>query len=232
MRWKGQKKKVVPSGSIKALDELLDLPHLYVLLRNVLTHRGQRSMHFLEVAIHSEVNKKKETKNVDLLAVLYLRLYLLRPQESFVKQRSRRCLVLSHRPPMKRKLDEHEDSRKRLKLTGSGSKSPESPATTSKSPPLLEMEVGPNASEDIKGKGKKKEESKDSSKPHDQKIRHPHRRINKLVPPRPYPTVPASVSATGPRSNHKEGKNLICITRKTSLACYLRRCKDVIIKDG
>ena len=34
-------KKVLPSGSIKALDELLDLPHLYVLLRNVLTHRGR-----------------------------------------------------------------------------------------------------------------------------------------------------------------------------------------------
>ena len=36
-----EKKVVVPSGSIKALDELLDLPHLYVLLRNVLTHRGR-----------------------------------------------------------------------------------------------------------------------------------------------------------------------------------------------
>lgn len=34
-----EKKELVPSGSIKALDELLDLPHLYVLLRNVLTHR-------------------------------------------------------------------------------------------------------------------------------------------------------------------------------------------------
>ena len=36
-----EKKELVPSGSIKALDELLDLPHLYVLLRNVLTHRGR-----------------------------------------------------------------------------------------------------------------------------------------------------------------------------------------------
>jgi hypothetical protein len=36
-----EKKRGVPSGSIKALDELLDLPHLYVLLRNVLTHRGR-----------------------------------------------------------------------------------------------------------------------------------------------------------------------------------------------
>ncbi|KAH0584427.1 hypothetical protein H2248_009968 [Termitomyces sp. 'cryptogamus'] len=58
------------------------------------------------------------------------------------------------------------------------------------------------------------------------------RRINKLVPPRPFPTVPSSVSATGPRSAHKEGKNLICITRKTALGAYLRRCKDVVLKDG
>lgn len=58
------------------------------------------------------------------------------------------------------------------------------------------------------------------------------RRINKLVPPRPFPTVPTSVSATGPRPAHKEGKNYICLTRKTPLGAYMRRCKDVIIKDG
>ncbi|KAJ7043023.1 hypothetical protein C8F04DRAFT_27336 [Mycena alexandri] len=57
-------------------------------------------------------------------------------------------------------------------------------------------------------------------------------RINKLTPARPFPTVPTSVSATGPRSAHKEGKNLICITRKTPLTAYLRRCKNVIINDG
>lgn len=54
----------------------------------------------------------------------------------------------------------------------------------------------------------------------------------KLAPPRPFPTVPTSVSATGPRSAHVEGKNYICITRKTPLGAYLRRCKDVILKDG
>ena len=58
------------------------------------------------------------------------------------------------------------------------------------------------------------------------------RKIKKLAPPRPYPTVPASVSATGPRSAHSEGKNYVCITRKTPLAAYLRRCKDVIQNDG
>lgn len=54
----------------------------------------------------------------------------------------------------------------------------------------------------------------------------------KLAPPRPYPTVPASVSATGPRSTHHEKKNYIAITRKTKLAAYLRRCKDLVLKDG
>ena len=57
-------------------------------------------------------------------------------------------------------------------------------------------------------------------------------RIRKLAPQRPYPTVPTSVSATGPRSAHVEGKNYICITRKTPLGAYLRRCKDVVLKDG
>ncbi|KAF5372887.1 hypothetical protein D9758_001512 [Tetrapyrgos nigripes] len=60
----------------------------------------------------------------------------------------------------------------------------------------------------------------------------PRKNRRKLTAPRPFPTVPTSVSASGPRSAHTEGKNLICITRKTSLGNYLRRCKDVIIKDG
>lgn len=60
----------------------------------------------------------------------------------------------------------------------------------------------------------------------------PAHRVNKLVPPRPFPTVPAGVSATGPRSAHHEGKNYITVTRKTKLGSYLRRCKDVVLKDG
>lgn len=58
------------------------------------------------------------------------------------------------------------------------------------------------------------------------------RRRNKLAPPRPWPTVARADSATGPRSAHKEGKNYICITRKTNLGAYLRRCKDLVLKDG
>jgi hypothetical protein len=62
--------------------------------------------------------------------------------------------------------------------------------------------------------------------------RTPKHRVNKLVPPRPFPTRPTSVSATGPRSAHQEGKNYITVTRKTKLGSYLRRCKDVILKNG
>ncbi|KAI0355035.1 hypothetical protein OH77DRAFT_339908 [Trametes cingulata] len=60
----------------------------------------------------------------------------------------------------------------------------------------------------------------------------PQHKVRKLVPPRPFPTVPTSVSASGPRSAHTEGKNYICVTRRTELGAYLRRCKDVFLKDG
>ena len=94
---------------------------------------------------------------------------------------------------------EHEDARKRLKLAdGLSSKTQ---ATTSDSLPLLEQEVGPNASEDIESKERKMKEPKDRPKPH----HHPHRRINKLVLPKPFPMVPTSVSATGPRSRDYQG---------------------------
>ena len=62
--------------------------------------------------------------------------------------------------------------------------------------------------------------------------RTPRHKVNKLAPPRPLPTVPAGVSSTGPRSAHHEGKNYITVTRKTKLGSYLRRCKDVILKNG
>lgn len=60
----------------------------------------------------------------------------------------------------------------------------------------------------------------------------PRSKIRKLAPPRPFPTVPTSASATGPRSAHSEGKNRICVTRKTELGMYLRRCKEVVLNDG
>lgn len=56
--------------------------------------------------------------------------------------------------------------------------------------------------------------------------------VRKLAPSRPFPVVPTSVSASGPKSAHHEGKNLICVTRKTSLAAYLRKCKQLVMEDG
>lgn len=57
-------------------------------------------------------------------------------------------------------------------------------------------------------------------------------KINKLAAPRPFPAVAASASATGPCSSHTEGKNYICLTRKTSLGAYMRRCKNLVVNDG
>ncbi|KAG7453003.1 uncharacterized protein BT62DRAFT_41093 [Guyanagaster necrorhizus] len=69
---------------------------------------------------------------------------------------------------------------------------------------------------------RKNESSTDQPKP----------KRRRLSAPRPFPIVPASVSATGPRSAHKEGKNLICVTRKMALGAYMRRCKDLALRDG
>jgi len=62
----------------------------------------------------------------------------------------------------------------------------------------------------------------------------PERRekFRKLAPPRPFPTLPISMSASGPKSAHKDGKNLICITRHTPLAAYLSRCKKLLVDEG
>lgn len=82
------------------------------------------------------------------------------------------------------------------------------------------------------GKDSEKEEEHEHGPGPIRTSRTPNHRVKKLIPPRPYPTVPAGVSATGPRSAHHEGKNYITITRKTKLGSYLRRCKDVVLKDG
>ena len=51
----------------------------------------------------------------------------------------------------------------------------------------------------------------------------------KLAPKRPFPSVARSVNASGPKSSHHEGANLICVSRKTPLARYLKRCKELLI---
>jgi len=60
----------------------------------------------------------------------------------------------------------------------------------------------------------------------------PKPKIIKLNPARPYPTVPTSSSATVPKSRRAEGRNKICVTRRTELGSYLRQCRDVLTKDG
>ena len=60
----------------------------------------------------------------------------------------------------------------------------------------------------------------------------PKPKIVKLKPARPYPTVPTSSSATVPKSRRAEGRNKICVTRRTELGSYLRQCRSVLTKDG
>jgi ribonuclease P/MRP protein subunit RPP20 len=102
------------------------------------------------------------------------------------------------------------------------------------SPSLVNNGDSSNSAKGPQKKGKEKVLNAKiaESTTHETPATKPKHKIKKLVPPRPFPTVPASVSATGPRSAHKEGKNYICITRKTPLGAYLRRCKEVIMKDG
>ncbi|KAG8831320.1 hypothetical protein FRC17_003273 [Serendipita sp. 399] len=57
-------------------------------------------------------------------------------------------------------------------------------------------------------------------------------KITKLAPQRPYPTVPTSSSATGPKSKRKEGNNKICVTRRTTLGAYLSQCRNLFVKQG
>ncbi|KAL4065221.1 hypothetical protein J3A83DRAFT_4099670 [Scleroderma citrinum] len=61
-------------------------------------------------------------------------------------------------------------------------------------------------------------------------------RIRKLAPPRPFPTVPPGRSATSPRSTSlrpsPDDPTCICVTRKTTLAAYIRRCKSAFLDHG
>jgi len=129
----------------------------------------------------------------------------------------------------KRKLDStnDNDSGKRPRMTEQPASAGPSAVPTVQCPETAEANAAAELTS-AKGKGKGKEKEIVANAPG----RASRPRINKLAPPRPFPTVPKSVSATGPRSAHKEGKNFLCLSRKTSLGAYMRRCKDVIIKDG
>ncbi|KDR81868.1 hypothetical protein GALMADRAFT_240120 [Galerina marginata CBS 339.88] len=138
----------------------------------------------------------------------------------------------------KRKLDSAQgsDNGKRLKMTPAPGPSVAQPPNAIQDTTKQGMSVettetlghsgGKNSITNEKAKGKPDVSIRPST---NEKTRP---RIRKLVPPRPFPTVPTSVSATGPRSSHREGKNMICLTRKTSLGNYMRRCKEVILVDG
>ena len=143
----------------------------------------------------------------------------------------------------KRKLDsaatETSPARsKRVRLqTGVRSVSNASTSSTASAPapttPGMNVNSQTTEHEAPQGKGKRKQTDDSNTNPQGKgKALSSQHKVRKLVPPRPFPSVPASVSATGPRSAHSEGKNYICITRRTELGAYLRRCKDVFIKDG
>lgn len=131
----------------------------------------------------------------------------------------------------KRKVDSDSlDIRKRLKLTtASGFSQAANIFTGETSKKDSSTPIAKPAVQDSEQKDINKANTKDSNQTISDSKR---RRIKRLVPPRPFPTVPTSVSATGPRSAHIDGKNYICLTRKTPLGAYMRRCKDVILKDG
>lgn len=116
--------------------------------------------------------------------------------------------------------DSSREQPKKAKIT-------EMPCPSSSTSQMPPQEVSGDGDETRRDKGNGKNNKGSSLTRHDSR-----RRIKKLNPPRPFPTVPPSVSETGPRSAHREGKNMICITRKTSLGAYMRRCKEVIIEDG
>ncbi|TFK34850.1 hypothetical protein BDQ12DRAFT_726513 [Crucibulum laeve] len=126
----------------------------------------------------------------------------------------------------KRKFDsgDVENSEKRPKVTSDAS----SDAIQTPAKPTQIDSTAPST----KGKGKVKEKVQGTSNTPEAEESKQKRRIIKLVPPRPWPTVPTSMSATGPASAHREGRNFICLTRKTALGAYMRRCKDLIIKEG
>lgn len=139
--------------------------------------------------------------------------------------------MVTDEPTRKRKNDSNSPPvlQKKLKLTENSTQNP--PSTLDIPPQPETGESSQHDSGDVhetrKDKGKRKKNEKSQST-----RQTSHQRIKKLKPARPFPTVPASVSQTGPRSAHREGKNMICITRKTSLGAYMRRCKNVIINDG
>lgn len=74
--------------------------------------------------------------------------------------------------------------------------------------------------------------AKSKSKPRPLPHKQRKKKLTRLAPVRPFPQVPVGSNATGPYSTRGEGKNRIGVTRQMELAAYLRRCKDLVLKDG
>lgn len=217
-----------PSGSVKTLDELLDLPHLNVLLRNILnlTHSGRRKTSSLAKDLSVKVRiyrgpagqlRERARENFRPWGFIHSTWHdRIRFSKTLLLWTLSVCTAMS--TGKKRKLDSNVvgEAAKKVKIV--------SPDGTSRAVPATQASGPADNTQPSQSSG-----HKDQSKPETLKSKHT---IKKLVPPRPFPTVPTSVSATGPRSAHKEGKNYICLTRKTPLGAYMRRCKDVILKDG
>lgn len=91
--------------------------------------------------------------------------------------------------------------------------------------------IKPALDDSLKKNGKQSNRAKKRNRPIVIPLK-PKPKIVKLAPKRPYPTVPTSSNATGPRSKRKEGNNKICVTRRTDLGAYLKRCKHVFVKEG
>ncbi|KAJ3542802.1 hypothetical protein NMY22_g3373 [Coprinellus aureogranulatus] len=124
---------------------------------------------------------------------------------------------------------------KKLRLSDEEGSSKLSSLSKPKITPGNAPSPSPSSQNNSQGKGKQVEtRGNDAGNPEPSSMSSRSRKakIRKLTPRRPWPIVPTSVSATGPRSAHREGKNFICVTRRTGLGAYMRRCKDVIIKDG
>ncbi|PVG02584.1 hypothetical protein CPB86DRAFT_822623 [Serendipita vermifera] len=89
-----------------------------------------------------------------------------------------------------------------------------------------------HASESVPHEGKPSKQKLQNKRTPNKIPFKPRPKIVKLAPHRPYPTVPTSSNATGPKSKWAEGSNKICVTRRTNLGAYLSQCKDVFIKGG
>ncbi len=70
--------------------------------------------------------------------------------------------------------------------------------------PALEVQNSPPQEEQNPGADQKKQKPKGKEKG------------RPLDVPQPFPTIPTTVSATGPRSAHREGKDMICTRVKLS----------------